>query len=238
MPSAARSSEVSGIPGHNAAQEILRKSVQPRHHRCRIQIGAESRADLLKAVGNPLDPATSIGPMCHAAHGQRVLGYVESALAEGARLVCGGERIAVPGCDGGFFIAPTILADCRPEMRAVREEIFGPVLTVLKYRSDDEAVALANDTHYGLSAGLWTGDVVKAQAIAARLNAGSVWINDWHVLRSDTPFGGFGQSGAGREFGVEGLEAFLETKSVVTAFERDPGKRLMTYAPLFKRFAA
>jgi len=187
-------------------------------------------------IGDPLQPGTAISPLCHAAHGEKVLGYVQSALADGARLVCGGERVTVAGCEGGFFVAPTILDDCRPDMRAVREEIFGPVLTVLSCARDEEAVALANDSRYGLSAGIWSTDLVAAQRMAGRLRAGSVWINDWHVLRPDLPFGGYKQSGLGREFARAGLEAFLETKTVTTAFERNPGNRRMTHGILHRRF--
>lgn len=186
--------------------------------------------------GNPLAFDTAIGPMCHAAHGEKVLAYVRSALEEGAQLVCGGERVSVPGCEAGFFVPPTILDNCRPHMRAVREEIFGPVLTVLSYQTEDEAIALANDTAYGLSAGIWSADLVAAQQLAKRLRAGSVWINDWHVLRPDLPFGGYKQSGVGREFAREGLAAFLETKSITTAFERSPGKRQLSHGALHKRF--
>ena len=185
-------------------------------------------------VGNPLDPRTSLGPMCHAAHGKKVLAHIESAIDEGARLVCGGARVIVPGCEGGFFVAPTVLADCHNLMRAVREEIFGPVLAVIPYDDIEEAVAIANDSDYGLSAGVWTGDVLAAQAIARRLRAGSVWINDWHMLRTDVPFGGYKQSGQGRELGVAGLESYLETKAISTAFQRAPEKKQMTYAIIHK----
>lgn len=186
-------------------------------------------------IGNPLDTATAIGPLCHAAHGEKVLGYVRSAVEEGARVLCGGERVTVPGLEGGFFVAPTILDDCRGDMRAVREEIFGPVLTVLPCRSDDEAVAIANDTNYGLSAGVWSADLLEAQRLGRRLRAGSVWINDWHVLRPDLPFGGYKASGIGREFARAGLEAFLETKSMTTAFERSPAARQLTHGVLHRQ---
>jgi aldehyde dehydrogenase (NAD+) len=163
-----------------------------------------------------------------------VLGHIRSAIDEGARLVCGGERVTVPGCEGGFFVAPTVLADCHNQMRAVREEIFGPVLAVIKYRDEAEAIAIANDTDYGLSAGIWTGDVLAAQGIARRLRAGSVWINDWHMLRTDVPFGGYKQSGQGRENGIAGLESFLETKAITTAFQRDPKRKQMTWGLVHK----
>ena len=187
-------------------------------------------------IGDPLAPDTAIGPLCHAAHGEKVLGYVRSAVEVGARVLCGGERVAVDGCEGGFFMAPTILDGCHPEMRAVREEIFGPVLTVLPCASDAEAVALANDTSYGLSAGVWSADLLEAQRLGRRLRAGSVWINDWHVLRPDLPFGGYKTSGIGREFARAGLEAFLETKSMTTAFERSPAARRLTHGVLHRQF--
>lgn len=187
------------------------------------------------SIGSPLDAATAIGPLCHAAHGEKVLGYVRSAVADGARVLCGGERVTVPGFEGGFFVAPTILDGCRGDMQAVREEIFGPVLTVLPCRSDDEAVAIANDTNYGLSAGVWSADLLEAQRLGRRLRAGSVWINDWHVLRPDLPFGGYKASGIGREFARAGLEAFLETKSMTTAFERSPVARQLTHGVLHRQ---
>ena len=122
--------------------------------------------------------------------------------------------MSVAGCEGGFFIAPTVLADCHNQMSAMRDEIFGPVLAVMKYCDEADAVAIANDTDYGLSAGIWTGDVLAAQGLARRLRAGSVWINDWHMLRTDVPFGGYKQSGLGREMGVAGLEEYLQLKTV------------------------
>ncbi|HQR24599.1 MAG TPA: aldehyde dehydrogenase family protein [Steroidobacteraceae bacterium] len=186
-------------------------------------------------IGNPLAPDTAIGPLCHVAHGEKVLGYVRSAVDDGARVLCGGERVTVAGCEGGFFVAPTILDGCRSDMRAVREEIFGPVLTVLACRSDDEAVAIANDTSYGLSAGVWSADPLEAQRLGRRLRAGSVWINDWHVLRPDLPFGGYKTSGIGREFARAGLEAFLETKSMTTAFERSPQARQLVHGVLHRQ---
>jgi aldehyde dehydrogenase (NAD+) len=144
--------------------------------------------------------------------------------------------VNVPGLEGGFFVAPTIIDGCRNDMRAVREEIFGPVLTVLPCGSDEEAIELANETRYGLSAGIWSTDLAAAQRMARRLRAGSVWINDWHVLRPDLPFGGYKQSGVGREFARAGLEAFVETKAVTTSFERSPAHRALVYGALHKRF--
>ncbi len=186
-------------------------------------------------VGNPLDPQIGVGPLLQRSARPPGRRLYPLGGQQGARLVCGGESMVVTGCEGGTFIAPTVLADCNNRMDAVREEIFGPVLAVIKYRGEDEAIAIANDSDYGLSAGVWTGDVVAAQRIARRLRAGSIWINDWHMLRNDVPFGGYKQSGQGRESGVHGLESFLETKAITTAFQRDPAKKSMTYGILHRQ---
>jgi len=178
-------------------------------------------------VGDPADPATGMGPMSSEAHFNKVLGYIDSGIGEGARVVCGGGQATVEGCEGGFFVQPTVLADMSNQMKAAREEIFGPVLAVIKFSTQEEAIALANDTDYGLSAGVWTQDLVTAQQIAADLNAGSVWINDWHMMRTDAPFGGFRQSGHGREFGKYSIDSYVETKAVSMAFETSPGKKSM-----------
>ncbi|BFM17336.1 aldehyde dehydrogenase family protein [Maricurvus nonylphenolicus] len=176
-------------------------------------------------VGNPIDPATGMGPMSTESHFHSVMDYIQSARDEGARVACGGERADVEGCEGGFFVQPTVLADVTNDMKVAREEIFGPVLSVIKYRSLDEAIAMANDNDYGLSAGVWTTDLVLAQEIARDLRAGSVWINDWHMMRTDAPFGGYKQSGYGREFGKYSIDSYVETKAVSTSFEREPAKK-------------
>jgi len=178
-------------------------------------------------LGNPADPATGMGPMSSHTHGGKVLGYIESAREVGARIACGGSRVTVAGCEGGFFVEPTVIADVTNDMKVAREEIFGPVISVIKYQTVKEAIALANDSDYGLSAGVWTEDVAGAQDVARALKAGSVWINDWHMMRADAPFGGYKQSGYGREMGRYSLGSYLETKAVSTAFERDPNKKAM-----------
>lgn len=176
-------------------------------------------------LGNPADPATGMGPMSSAEHGEKVLGFISSAIEEGAKVVCGGKRADVAGCEGGFFVEPTVLANVNNSMKVAREEIFGPVLSVIRFNTEAEAIAIANDTDYGLSAGIWSANVVKAQQIARQLRAGSIWINDWHLIRTDAPFGGFKQSGYGREAGKDSLNHYVEVKSVSTAFERDPRKK-------------
>lgn len=173
-------------------------------------LAAETAA--LYAPGDPLDPATRLGPLVSSAQRERVLEYIRKGINEGARLVAGGlERPAGP--DRGYFVQPTVFAAVRPEMVIAREEIFGPVLCVLPYDSEEEAVTIANDTPYGLAAGVWSGDQERATRLARRLKAGQVDINGAH-FNILAPFGGVRQSGYGREFGRYGLEEFLVTKSV------------------------
>ncbi len=164
-------------------------------------------------VGDPLDPDTRIGPLASAAQRDRVLGYIERGLAEGARLVAGGPD-PVPGLEDGSYLRPTIFADVRPEMAIAQEEIFGPVLCMLRYGSEDEAVEIANGTPYGLAAAVWSADQEHAVAVARRLRAGQVEINGG-AFNVAAPFGGFGQSGYGRELGRYGLEEFQEVKALL-----------------------
>ncbi|MEI5522426.1 aldehyde dehydrogenase family protein [Streptomyces brasiliscabiei] len=162
-------------------------------------------------VGDPRAPGTVVGPVISAAHRDRVEAYVELGRKEGARVVAGGER---PPYDRGFYVAPTLLADCTPDMRVVREEIFGPVVVVLPFDEEDEAVALAADTDYGLIDYVWSGDVARAFRVARRLRAGGVGVNT--VGRNmEAPFGGFKQSGVGRDVGSYALHAYSEVQAIV-----------------------
>ncbi len=178
--------------------------------------------------GSPFDPQTTLGPMAYKAHYERVLGYMELGQSEGATLACGGGPLDVPGFEQGLFVQPTIFTDVTPDMRIYQEEIFGPVLSVIRYSDVEEAIALANDSCYGLSAGIWTGDPIAAQALAHRLEAGTVWINDWHAITGDMSFGGTKQSGYGREINIASMDSYLETKNYLTSFETDP-----TAKPIF-----
>lgn len=171
------------------------------------QFGAESIT-----VGSPFDPATQMGPLVSALQRDRVVGHIEQGIAEGARLVAGGPT-PPDGLDRGYFVRPTVFSGVTPEMSIVREEIFGPVLVIEAYDHEDEAVALANDTIYGLNAAVISADEERAIAVGRRIRAGQVQINDG-AFNICAPFGGFGQSGNGREFGRWGLEEFLETKSM------------------------
>ncbi|GAA2482615.1 aldehyde dehydrogenase family protein [Streptomyces longisporus] len=162
-------------------------------------------------VGDPRDPNTVVGPVISAAHRERVESYVELGRKEGAAVVTGGER---PPSDRGFYVAPTLLADCTNDMRVAREEIFGPVVSVIPFEEEEEGIALANDTDYGLIDYVWSGDVARAFRVARRLRAGGVGINT--VGRNmEAPFGGFKKSGVGRDVGVYALHAYGEVQAIV-----------------------
>jgi aldehyde dehydrogenase (NAD+) len=164
-------------------------------------------------VGDPFAEGTRIGPLVSAAQLRRVVGYIERGIAEGATVVTGGTD-PIPGLDTGNYVRPTIFADVTPDMTIAREEIFGPVLSVIAYQSEDEAVAIANGTSYGLAGAVWSADQEHAVRVARRLRAGQVEINGG-AFNVAAPFGGFGQSGYGRELGVHGLEEFLEVKALL-----------------------
>lgn len=165
-------------------------------------------------VGDPREQGTIVGPVISAAHRDRVESYVELGRKEGARVVAGGERPAGPGLDRGFYVAPTLLAECTNDMRVVREEIFGPVVVVVPFEDEEEGIALANDSDYGLLDYVWSGDVARAFRVARRLRAGGVGVNT--IGRNmEAPFGGFKKSGVGRDVGSYALHAYSEVQSIV-----------------------
>ncbi|MDE1167855.1 MAG: aldehyde dehydrogenase family protein [Pseudomonas sp.] len=164
-------------------------------------------------VGLPLDEKTQIGALIHAQHLESVLSYIDIGKQQGARLVCGGERLTDGELGEGYFVGPTIFTEVQPHHRIFREEIFGPVLTVTTFTTVEQAISLANDTDYGLGNGLWTKDVDKALQVSQKLQSGTVFVNTYLETAPQLPFGGFKQSGYGRENGVDGLHEFLEVKS-------------------------
>ena len=165
-------------------------------------------------LGDPREKGTRMGPVVSKAQMETVLGYVESGTGEGARVVAGGRRAAEINGGKGYFVRPTVFDRVTPTMKIAREEIFGPVLAVLPFDDAADAVAQANATAYGLAAGVWTRDISKAHRVARGIKAGTVWVNTYNLYDPALPFGGFKQSGFGRELGIDALESYLETKSV------------------------
>jgi len=165
-------------------------------------------------VGDGFDPATEMGPIVSRTHQERVEGYIKTGLEEGAKLECGGGRLAGELGEKGNFILPTIFSNTTPKMRIVQEEIFGPVLVVQTFKDEKDAVKLANDTVYGLAGAVFTSDVSKAHRVIKKLRAGITWINTYHPTYNEAPWGGYKQSGIGRELGTYGYEAYTEVKQI------------------------
>ncbi|MBI3189720.1 MAG: aldehyde dehydrogenase family protein, partial [Ignavibacteriales bacterium] len=163
-------------------------------------------------LGNPKEMTTDMGPVISEKQRQRILGYIKSGIEQGASVVVGGSVPKSSELEKGFFVEPTIFTNVKNSMTIAQEEIFGPVLSVLKFKTEGEAIAMANDSIYGLGGGVWSRDKDRAMSVAKRLRAGTVWINEWHLLSEKAPFGGYKQSGIGREFGLEGLHEYSETK--------------------------
>jgi aldehyde dehydrogenase (NAD+) len=172
--------------------------------------------DFIKDVqfGHPSDPATQIAPISTRPQLEKIKHYVEVAKAEGARLVAGGSPAVVPGWPDGLFFQPTIFADVENDMRIAQEEVFGPVLSVIRFETEDDAVRIANDTQFGLAAGVWTTSMRRALLMADRIRAGTIWVNNYRMTSTTSPFGGFKMSGMGREGGIAGMREYMEIKSV------------------------
>lgn len=171
-------------------------------------------------IGAPLDAGTQMGPQTTAEQLAKTFSYIDIGRREGARLVTGGgiparSRLAEQGLENGFYVEPTVFADVRQSMRIAQEEIFGPVCSVIPFGTEDEAIAIANDTRYGLTAAVWTQNVGRAHRVAAQIEAGTVWVNTYRYIRWNIPYGGFKMSGLGRENGPEALDAYLETRATI-----------------------
>jgi acyl-CoA reductase-like NAD-dependent aldehyde dehydrogenase len=178
-------------------------------------------------LGDPLDATTEMGPVAFEEQLEKIKGYVDIGREEGAELVCGGKSPGDPDLRGGYFIEPTILGNVDNRMRVAREEIFGPVLSVIPAESEEEIIRQANDTPYGLAAGIWTKDLQRAHRVAHALKVGTVWINSYRTLSFNTPFGGYKMSGVGRENGLESIKEYTQLKSVwveLSGETRDPFK--------------
>ncbi|MFV9452311.1 aldehyde dehydrogenase family protein [Rhodococcus sp. NM-2] len=214
------------LANNGQACEAGTRLLIPSSNRDEIVSRLVERARTLK-VGDPLDPATGVGPIISKVQHQRILDYFAIAETEGAKAVIGGGVPTGPEFDKGYWIEPTIFVGVTNDARIAREEVFGPVLVVLTYDSVEEAIKIANDTDYGLSAGVW-GDEEQAIEIARELDAGMVWINDWHVIHPAYPFGGFKQSGLGREGGPHALDEYTEAKFI--SLNRSPGPEARAFA--------
>lgn len=173
-------------------------------------------------LSHGLEDGCKMGPLVSGPHRDKVLSYIKIGREEGAKLVCGGKPPADPALANGFFVEPTIFVNVTPKMRIAREEIFGPVLSVIPFDTEEEAISIANDTEYGLAAAVWTKSVTRAHRVIRELRAGITWVNTYHPTYNEMPWGGYKQSGTGRELGLYGIEAYLETKQVNINLDEAP----------------
>jgi len=192
----------------NGTRVFVHRSIQPA-----FEARVLERVRRIR-MGDPQDPATNFGPLVSLAHMGKVLDYISAGKAEGARLLAGGSRATDGALARGAYVLPTVFTDCRDDMQIVREEIFGPVMAVLAFDDEDEVVGRANDTPYGLAAGLITQDLNRAHRVIHQLQAGICWINTWGESAPEMPVGGYKQSGVGRENGIDTLRAYTRTKSI------------------------
>lgn len=186
--------------------------------------GVSERATQIR-MGDPLDPQTEMGTVANEPQFKRILGSIERAQQVGARLITGGRRATGPGLEKGYFIEPTVFADVSNDSELAQEEIFGPVLAVIPFDTEEQAIAMANNSRYGLAAGIWSRDINRVMRVSRSMQAGSVWVNTYRALAAQAPFGGFKESGIGRERGEVGLHEYLTTRNVMIDFsnaERDP----------------
>jgi betaine-aldehyde dehydrogenase len=165
-------------------------------------------------IGDPLDPETQMGPLVSKAQHDKVVGYLDIGKQEGALLACGGKVPSLQGFEGGYFVEPTVFTNVTDEMRIAREEMFGPIMSVLKFKGEDEVIERANATEFGLAAGVFTRDLSRAHRLIGELQAGTCWINTYNLTPVEIPFGGVKQSGIGRENSLAALSLYSQLKSV------------------------
>ena len=187
---------------------LVQRSIHDRFVEKLLELARTAR------MGDPLEDTTQVGPITTRPQHRKVLEYIEIAKAEGAACVLGGGPASRPECGDGWFVEPTIFTGVNPQMRIAREEVFGPVLSVIPFDTDEEAVAIANDTLFGLAAGVWTTSIKRALRMSERLEAGTVWINTYRAVSYMSPFGGYKRSGLGRESGISAIRDYLQEKSV------------------------
>lgn len=185
----------------------------PRSIKAAFEAAVAKRVERIR-IGDPLDPATNFGPVASFAHMDKVLSLIETGKAEGATLLAGGGRVEDAAFAKGAYVAPTVFTDCIDAMTIVREEIFGPVMSILVYDSEAEVIARANGTSFGLAAGLVTRDIATAHRVIHQLEAGICWINSWGESPAQMPVGGYKQSGIGRENGIQTLLSYTQVKSI------------------------
>jgi (Z)-2-((N-methylformamido)methylene)-5-hydroxybutyrolactone dehydrogenase len=190
------------------SRALIHKSIHDEFVEKLLALGSQAR------MGNPAELTTQVGPVTTRAQYRKVLDYIDIAKNEGAVCRLGGSAASRPECGKGWFVEPTIFTGVKPDMRIANEEVFGPVLSIIPFENDDEAVAIANNTIYGLAAGVWTKSIHRALSMPARLEAGTVWVNTYRAVSYMSPFGGFKRSGIGRESGMDAIREYLQTKSV------------------------
>ena len=164
-------------------------------------------------MGDPSNMDTQVGPVTTRPQYQKVLSYIETAKQEGATLLLGGKPGSAPECGKGWFVEPTIFGNVNNRMRIAQEEVFGPVLSIIKFKDEDEALAIANDVRFGLGSGVWTRDIGRSIRVAEKLQAGTVWVNSYRAVSYMSPFGGYKDSGIGRENGIDAIREYLQTRA-------------------------
>ncbi|MBT4741016.1 MAG: aldehyde dehydrogenase family protein, partial [Rhodospirillaceae bacterium] len=165
-------------------------------------------------IGDPMNPETQVGPITTEPQYRKIMDYIEIAKGEGAVCVMGGDSAPAPDGNKGLFVQPTVFSGVTNDMRIAQEEVFGPVLSVLRFTDEEHAIEIANDIKYGLAAGIWTQNLKRAITVSDRLEAGTVWVNTYRSTSYTTPFGGYKASGLGRENGMEAIKEYLQTKSI------------------------